>query len=93
MKSLKMFELRDSLIVLHLNSVAELLLNSTNENEVINENNVHLSQENVLELFRSVSNFSYDVLAAKTKFKDNKCAEVIVLVFQYVLKHHEKQAC
>ena len=30
-------------------------------------------------LLQSVGEFSYDVVAAKTKFKESKCAEVIVL--------------
>jgi hypothetical protein len=76
MKQLKMFELRDQLLILHLRNVSEILLalNGESENE-----EMPLSNEAKKFLLKSVSDFSYDVVAAKTKFKEALGTEIVAL--------------
>lgn len=83
MKYLKMFELRDQLIVDHLINVAEIVLT---EHELADRENLAISTQGKKELLKSVSEFSYDVVAAKSMFQDNFGGEILVMVFLFVLK-------
>lgn len=66
MKTLKMFELRDSLIIRNLQNLSRSL--------------VEIDDQAITAcLHRSVCDFSYDVVASKPMFRENKCVEILVL--------------
>jgi len=84
MKHLKMFELRDKLIIQHLTNVSEILLHYGG-NQIEMEDLHQLGCDGKRFLLKSVSEFSYDVLAAKTEFKESRCPQIICLTLLYYL--------
>lgn len=79
MKSLKMFELRDQMIIRHLKNVSKVLLEAPGESELEIER----------QLLRSVCEFSYDVVASKSKFRESKCVEILAVTLVHAIHNPE----
>jgi hypothetical protein len=81
MKNLKMFELRDKLLIMHLQNISEILLSSESDGYTYLQELPNFVQNNDIAkcLLMSISEFSYDVVASKAIFRDNQCLEILVL--------------
>jgi hypothetical protein len=86
MKFLKMFELRDNLIMLHLTNVSELLLSAGADSDNGQQPDANLSLETQRYLLKSVCEFSYDVVASKTNFKEGKGACIVILTLLHFIQ-------
>lgn len=81
MKNLKMLELRDQMIVTHLTNVSELLILASHK---------EVKQVDAAKyLIKSVSDFSYDVVAVKPKFREHHCIEIIALTLLFFVQTHD----
>ena len=67
-------------MVEHLLNVSDVLVNKESGFTV----------EEKRSLVQSVGEFSYDVVAAKSRFKEAKCAEIIVMTLLNVFPHQSR---